>query len=90
MTKIVSFNWLEEITHKYRGNQVPTAELEAGLLFRHMVKDAGVCGVWDKRLKIEIPVAYVNLSESVGSGNREAALEEIRAYVEGRVTPYKT
>ena len=66
---------------KYKGLQVPPAELEAVLLSHPSVADAAVV-----RCRMpsagEIPRAFVVL-------RAPASADELMAYVAGRVTPYK-
>ncbi|CAK7207428.1 hypothetical protein SEUCBS139899_010238 [Sporothrix eucalyptigena] len=74
---------------KFRGNQVPPAELEAILLTHPLVTDAGVCGVFDKALDTEVPVGAVTLAPSVAAADRPAVLEQVRAFMDEKVSPYK-
>jgi acyl-CoA synthetase (AMP-forming)/AMP-acid ligase II len=66
---------------KYKGFQVPPAELEAQLLAHPKVVDAAVIGVLDDDGE-EIPKAFVVLREPVPT-------EEIMAWVAERVAPHK-
>jgi acyl-CoA synthetase (AMP-forming)/AMP-acid ligase II len=66
---------------KYKGYQVPPAELEAVLVSHPKVKDAGVIGV-PKAEGEEIPKACVVVDDGVEA-------EELMAYVAERVAPYK-
>ncbi|HJR45799.1 MAG TPA: 4-coumarate--CoA ligase family protein [Actinomycetota bacterium] len=66
---------------KYKGFQVPPAELEAVLLSHPAVADAAVIPVPDEEAG-EIPKAYVVLKEKVDD-------EEIMGFVAERVAPYK-
>ena len=66
---------------KYKGYQVPPAELEAILISHPKVKDAGVIGVPDGDGE-EIPKACI-----VCDGEVDA--DEVMAYVAERVAPYK-
>jgi acyl-CoA synthetase (AMP-forming)/AMP-acid ligase II len=68
---------------KYKGFQVPPAELEALLLTHPAVADAAVIGIPDDEAG-EIPAAYVVLKEGA-----EATAEEIQQFVAGRVASYK-
>jgi 4-coumarate--CoA ligase len=68
---------------KYKGFQVPPAELEALLLTHPAVADAAVIGLPDEEAG-EIPAAYVVLQQ--GS---EATAEEIMEYVANEVAHYK-
>jgi acyl-CoA synthetase (AMP-forming)/AMP-acid ligase II len=66
---------------KYKGFQVPPAELEAHLLSHPKVSDAAVIGVLNEEGE-EIPKGFVVLRQPV-------APEEIMAFVAERVAPYK-
>jgi 4-coumarate--CoA ligase len=68
---------------KYKGFQVPPAELEALLLTHPKVADAAVIGVADDEAG-EIPAAFVVLRPGV-----EATAEEIQQFVAERVAHYK-
>jgi acyl-CoA synthetase (AMP-forming)/AMP-acid ligase II len=66
---------------KYKGYQVPPAELEAVLVSHPKVKDAGVIGVSNEDGE-EVPKACV-----VADGELDS--EELMTYVAERVAPYK-
>jgi acyl-CoA synthetase (AMP-forming)/AMP-acid ligase II len=66
---------------KYKGMQVPPAELESVLLSHPAVADAAVVALHDGECG-EIPRAFVVLKGS-------ATADELMAYVAGRVAPYK-
>jgi acyl-CoA synthetase (AMP-forming)/AMP-acid ligase II len=66
---------------KYKGYQVPPAELEAVLVSHPKVKDAGVIGVPNEEGE-EIPKACVVVDDGVEG-------DELIAYVAERVAPYK-
>jgi acyl-CoA synthetase (AMP-forming)/AMP-acid ligase II len=66
---------------KYKGYQVPPAELEAVLLSHPAISDAAVIPIPDEEAG-EIPKAYVVLNEEVST-------DEIMGYVAERVAPYK-
>lgn len=68
---------------KYKGFQVPPAELEALLLTHPAVADAAVIGVPDEEAG-EIPIGFVALKPG-----QEATTEEILQYVADRVAHYK-
>jgi acyl-CoA synthetase (AMP-forming)/AMP-acid ligase II len=68
---------------KYKGFQVPPAELEAVLLRHPDVADAAVLGVPDEEAG-EIPVGYIALRPGAS-----ASVEEIRRFVAGQVASYK-
>jgi acyl-CoA synthetase (AMP-forming)/AMP-acid ligase II len=68
---------------KYKGFQVPPAELEALLLTHPAVADAAVIGLPDDEAG-EIPVGFVTLR-----AGEEATADEIMAFVAERVSSYK-
>lgn len=68
---------------KYKGYQVPPAELEAVLLTHPAVKDAGVIGVPDEAAG-ELPLAFV-----VKQPKASVTKEELITYVAGQVSPQK-
>ena len=68
---------------KYKGFQVPPAELEALLLTHPAVGDAAVIGIPDDEAG-EIPAAYVVLKQGA-----EATEAEIQEFVAGKVAHYK-
>ena len=68
---------------KYKGFQVPPAELEALLLTHPAIADAAVVGLPDEEAG-EIPVAHVVLRPGA-----EVTPEEIQEFVAGQVAHYK-
>jgi 4-coumarate--CoA ligase len=68
---------------KYKGFQVPPAELEALLLTHPAVADAAVIGLPDDEAG-EIPAAFVVLKPG-----QEASAEDIQEFVAGKVASYK-
>ena len=68
---------------KFKGFQVPPAELEALLLTHPAVADSAVIGLPDVDAG-EIPVGYVVLKPGA-----EATAEEIQEFVAGKVATYK-
>ncbi len=68
---------------KYKGFQVPPAELEAVLLTHPQVADAGVIGLPDDDAG-EIPAAYVVLKQG-----QAATAADIQAFVAEKVASYK-
>jgi acyl-CoA synthetase (AMP-forming)/AMP-acid ligase II len=68
---------------KYKGFQVPPAELEALLLTHPQVADAAVIGLPDGEAG-EIPAAYVVLKKG-----EQTTVAEIRVFVAERVASYK-
>ncbi|KAL7930955.1 hypothetical protein V8C35DRAFT_310858 [Trichoderma chlorosporum] len=72
---------------KYKGFQVPPAELEAKLIGREDIADVCVIGVWDKEQHTEIPRAYVVLKSGVDES--EAKAKEIIEWLNAKVAPPK-
>eukprot|EP00058_Branchiostoma_floridae_P024675 XP_002610165.1 hypothetical protein BRAFLDRAFT_279625 [Branchiostoma floridae] len=68
---------------KYKGYQVPPAELEALLLSEPRVQDAAVIGVPDLEAG-ELPKAYV-----VKKADSDVTEEDIKQFIAGKVAPYK-
>ena len=68
---------------KYKGFQVPPAELEGLLLTHPAVADAAVIGQPDEEAG-ELPVAFVVLKAGAA-----ATAEDLRAFVAGQVATYK-
>jgi acyl-CoA synthetase (AMP-forming)/AMP-acid ligase II len=66
---------------KYKGYQVPPAELEAHILAHPCVADAAVIGVLDEDGQ-EIPKGFVVLKDPVSA-------DELMEFVASRVAPYK-
>ncbi len=69
---------------KYKGYQVPPAELEAVLLGHHDIADAAVVGVTDADSGEEVPKAFV-----VKQSGAELTEAEVMEYVASHVAPYK-
>ncbi|KAL9469160.1 hypothetical protein ACSS6W_010854 [Trichoderma asperelloides] len=72
---------------KYKGFQVPPAELESKLHGREDIADVCVIGVWDKVQHTEIPRAYVVLKPGVAE--TEARAKEIIEWLNAKVAPPK-
>ncbi|KAI9474120.1 MAG: hypothetical protein EXX96DRAFT_529259 [Benjaminiella poitrasii] len=72
---------------KYKGFQVPPAELEGILLKSPIISDCAVVGVYDTAQATEIPRAYVVLKDAIEPSNQLA--KEIMKFVAGQVIPYK-
>lgn len=70
---------------KYKGFQVPPAELEGVLLDNPLVDDVAVIGVYDDEQGTEVPRAYVVCSRSPKP--RDA--EEIMSWLAGKVANHK-
>jgi acyl-CoA synthetase (AMP-forming)/AMP-acid ligase II len=68
---------------KYKGYQVPPAELEALLLTNDKVADVAVIGVRDAEGE-EVPKAYV-----VRQSGAELSADEVMAFVAERIAPHK-
>ncbi|MDP9321094.1 MAG: benzoate-CoA ligase family protein [Chloroflexota bacterium] len=71
---------------KVSGQWVSPAEVEAALIGHASVLEAAVVGVKDKDELVK-PKAYVVLKDGIAAG--EALAEELKAFVKGRITPYK-
>jgi acyl-CoA synthetase (AMP-forming)/AMP-acid ligase II len=69
---------------KYKGYQVPPAELEAVLLAHPGIADAAVIGVTDAESGEEVPKAFV-----VKQSGAELTDTEVMDFVAGHVAPYK-
>jgi acyl-CoA synthetase (AMP-forming)/AMP-acid ligase II len=69
---------------KYKGYQVPPAELEALLLTHDRIADAAVIGVRDAAGE-EVPKAFVVRQES----DADLTAEEVMEFVAGQVAPHK-
>ncbi|KAL4939244.1 hypothetical protein BDV06DRAFT_225215 [Aspergillus oleicola] len=74
---------------KVKGNQVAPSELEGILSSHNLVLGAAVCGYFDETRQTEWPIGYVVLSQSVPPTKRDRVLDEIRAWIDGQVAPYK-
>eukprot|EP01089_Gocevia_fonbrunei_P014155 TRINITY_DN3810_c0_g1_i1.p2 TRINITY_DN3810_c0_g1~~TRINITY_DN3810_c0_g1_i1.p2 ORF type:complete len:257 (-),score=59.54 TRINITY_DN3810_c0_g1_i1:27-797(-) len=71
---------------KYKGYQVPPAELENKLLKHPLVDDVAVIGVPDEEAG-ELPKAYLVLKG--GNEDSDKKIEEIAKWLEGEVAPHK-
>lgn len=74
---------------KYKGYQVPPAELEALLLARDDISDAAVVGYVREEDGEEIPRAFVVPQQNSAGVPAEIDPEELKAWVAERVAPYK-
>ena len=71
---------------KVSGQWVSPAEVEAALMGHAAVLEAAVVGAKDKDALVK-PKAYVTLKN--GASGDDALAEELKAFVKGRITPYK-
>lgn len=72
---------------KYKGFQVPPAELEGILVSHPNVNDVAVIGIYDKEQATELPRAYVVPANGLGKGEKEA--KEIVEWLNGKVANHK-
>jgi len=70
---------------KYKGFQVPPAELEGYLLEFPGVIDCAVVGVWHKKMATEVPRAYVVSQDQA----KPVDIKELMAWFGSRVASYK-
>lgn len=75
---------------KFKGFQVPPAELEALLITHPKITDVAVLGLYDKNQATELPAAFVTTDETINGPADAAAFDkEIQAWVAGRVAKHK-
>ncbi|KAH7378246.1 hypothetical protein BKA66DRAFT_571676 [Pyrenochaeta sp. MPI-SDFR-AT-0127] len=74
---------------KYKGFQVPPAELEGKLMDNELVDDVAVIGVNDDQQHTEVPRAYVVASRSKGTSAGEADAKNIIEWMESKVANHK-
>jgi 4-coumarate--CoA ligase len=72
---------------KYKGYQVPPAELEGVLNSNSKVADVAVVGYWNEEEQTEVPRAFIVL-QAGNEASKELA-QEIARWLEGRVAHYK-
>ena len=72
---------------KYKGFQVPPAELEGILVSHPNINDVAVIGIYDKDQATEIPRAYVVPKDGLGKGEKEAT--EIVEWLNAKVAHHK-
>ncbi|KAL1611821.1 hypothetical protein SLS60_000041 [Paraconiothyrium brasiliense] len=76
---------------KYKGYQVPPAELEAHLNSHPQVREGAVCALWDEDQGTEVPIAYVALTAEAKASKMDsnALGVDIRQHVDAKVAAYK-
>lgn len=74
---------------KYKGNQIAPAELDAILLSHPLVTEAAVVGIPTKEKDSEVPLGCISLVSSVEARDIDKTLEEIKAFADAKVAPYK-
>ncbi|RSH86366.1 uncharacterized protein EHS24_004615 [Apiotrichum porosum] len=77
---------------KYKGFQVPPAELEALLIQHPHVADAGVVGVWNDAQVTEMPRAYIVPHESLKiatEGEAASFAAHVQRFVHDKVAQHK-
>ena len=77
---------------KFKGFQVPPAELEAKLLSNELVADVGVIGVWDEERATEVPRAYVVPTgglDGMAEAKRKEVERGIEKWLDGQVSDHK-
>ena len=72
---------------KYKGFQVPPAEMEGLLISHPMVNDVAVVGVDNKDLATEVPRAYIVLKPGVEESPKTA--DDIVKWLQGKVANHK-
>jgi 4-coumarate--CoA ligase len=74
---------------KYKGFQVPPAELEGKLMDNDIVDDVAVIGVQDEEMHTEVPRAYVVASKKLGGQAGETEAKEIVDWIAKKVANHK-
>jgi acyl-CoA synthetase (AMP-forming)/AMP-acid ligase II len=74
---------------KYKGFQVPPAELESVLLQHAEVADAAVIGIENEEEATELPRAYITPSRPLSSQEASSFALGVQDWVSQRVAPYK-
>ena len=72
---------------KYKGFQVPPAELEGKMLAHPKIADVAVIGVYDDSQATEVPRAYVRVKDDVSSDEKTA--KEIQDWTAANVANHK-
>jgi acyl-CoA synthetase (AMP-forming)/AMP-acid ligase II len=74
---------------KYKGFQVPPAELEGKLMENEMVNDVAVIGVQDEEMHTEIPRAYIVPGKTSGGQAGEKEAKAIMHWMTQKVANHK-
>jgi 4-coumarate--CoA ligase len=74
---------------KYKGFQVPPAELEGKLMESELVDDVAVIGVNDDEQHTEVPRAYIVAAQSIRAGAGETAARTIVEWMDKKVANHK-
>jgi len=74
---------------KYKGFQVPPAELEAVLLQHPDIADAAVVGVESKEEATELPRAYIVPARAVSDQDRASFAMNVQEWISSRVAAHK-
>jgi 4-coumarate--CoA ligase len=74
---------------KYKGFQVPPAELEGKLMDHDMVDDVAVIGINDEQQHTEVPRAYIVLAQDKRGGAGEAEARAIVEWMAKKVANHK-
>ncbi|KAH8725554.1 hypothetical protein GQ44DRAFT_652816 [Phaeosphaeriaceae sp. PMI808] len=74
---------------KYKGFQVPPAELEGKFMENDLVGDVAVIGVNDEQQHTEVPRAYIVSSQDKGGNSGEVEAKAITHWMSGRVASHK-
>lgn len=74
---------------KYKGFQVPPAELEGKLMDNELVDDVAVIGVNDDQQHTEVPRAYIVASQGKGANAGETEAKTIIDWMEKKVANHK-
>lgn len=72
---------------KYKGFQVPPAELEGKLLAHPKIADVAIIGVYDKTQATEVPRAYVRVKDGVAADDTTA--KDIQEWMAANVANHK-
>lgn len=74
---------------KYKGFQVPPAELEGLLVSYEKVADACVVGIYDESQATELPLAFIVKAETVKNISDQVLEEDIQNWLAVRVAHHK-